>query len=338
MTEKQVLPDSRIIASLSNDYRYNVDLLTLLPVGADANASVFRAKLHDGSRRFVKLKRGHDHGVGAAVSRLLFDSGIEQVLSPILTVHGHPVQEVGDFTLIVYPYIDGEDGFTRALGDNHWVALGKTLEKVHAFKLPEFMQEQVRRETFSPHWRSAVRSLARLVREEVDGDLSANNLAQLMVDQSANIQRLVDRSEQMANDIGTQIPEFVLCHSDIHGGNVLIDGNDKLYVVDWDEPILAPKERDLMFIGGGVGSVWNKPEEEQLFYKGYGETTVDLRILAYYRHERIIEDLALYGHDLLLTAEGGDDRPVMFSRISEMFEPAGVVEMAFKTDDEYRPF
>ena len=30
-----------------------------------------------------------------------------------------------------------------------------------------------------------------------------------------------------------------------------------------------PKERDLMFIGGGVANVWNKPHEETLFYKGY---------------------------------------------------------------------
>ncbi len=32
---------------------------------------------------------------------------------------------------------------------------------------------------------------------------------------------------------------------------MLIDANDALYIVDWDNPILAPKERDLMFIGGG---------------------------------------------------------------------------------------
>ena len=47
---------------------------------------------------------------------------------------------------------------------------------------------------------------------------------------------------------------FVLCHSDIHGGNILIADTGELYVVDWDDPILAPKERDLMFIGGGSAS------------------------------------------------------------------------------------
>jgi hypothetical protein len=46
-----------------------------------------------------------------------------------------------------------------------------------------------------------------------------------------------------------------LCHSDIHAGNILIDVNDDFYIVDWDNPILAPKEHDLMFIGGGQRGV-----------------------------------------------------------------------------------
>ena len=49
---------------------------------------------------------------------------------------------------------------------------------------------------------------------------------------------------------------------------MLIDGKGDLYIVDWDAPIMAPKERDLMFIGGGVANVWNNPHEEDCFIKG----------------------------------------------------------------------
>lgn len=53
------------------------------------------------------------------------------------------------------------------------------------------------------------------------------------------------------------------------------------YLVDWDDPIMAPKERDLMFIGGGVGNVWNRSHEEELFYEGYGKVDVNPVLLAY---------------------------------------------------------
>jgi spectinomycin phosphotransferase len=40
-----------------------------------------------------------------------------------------------------------------------------------------------------------------------------------------------------------------------HAGNVVVGADNELTIVDWDEPILAPKERDLMFIGGGVDGI-----------------------------------------------------------------------------------
>src|SRR5438093_1654279 len=122
------------------------------------------------------------------------------------------------------------------------------------------------------------------------------------------IRRLVERAESLGQKLQDQSPKFVLCHCDIHGGNVLINGNDIIYIVDWDDPIMAPKERDLMFIGGGVANVWNKSNEEVLFYKGYGKTEIHKAILTYYRHERIVEDIAIYGKSLLLTVLGGEDR------------------------------
>jgi spectinomycin phosphotransferase len=147
------------------------------------------------------------------------------------------------------------------------------------------------------------------------------------------IHRLVDRAEQLGKQIQNQLPEFVLCHSDIHGGNVLMDGNNIIYMVDWDDPIMAPKERDLMFIGGGVANVWNKPHEEEFFYKGYGKTEINKTILAYYRHERIVEDIAVLGQQLLLTSVSEQHRAESYKHFIAQFEPQGVVDIAFKTDE-----
>ncbi|MDQ5940456.1 MAG: spectinomycin phosphotransferase [Candidatus Dependentiae bacterium] len=87
-----------------------------------------------------------------------------------------------------------------------------------------------------------------------------------------------------------------------------------------------------LFIGGGVGNTWNNPGEEELFYKGYGETEINRQILAYYRHERIVEDIAIYSQQLLLTADGGSDRAEMYQQFISMFETRGVIAIAFETD------
>ena len=82
---------------------------------------------------------------------------------------------------------------------------------------------------------------------------------------------------------------------------------------------MAPKERDFMFIRVGIGNVWNKPLEEKLFYKGCGKTEINSTVLAYYRHERIVEDIAIYSRELLLTTAGGNDRLEMYRHFIAMF-------------------
>lgn len=101
--------------------------------------------------------------------------------------------------------------------------------------------------------------------------------------------------------------------------------------MDWDNPLLAPKERDLMFIGGGIDNIWKSDREEALFYEGYGKTEINFAALAYYRNERVIEDLASYGEQLLLTNEGGVDREETYERFTGNFEPGSTIEIADKT-------
>ena len=332
MIEKQSISDQQLIDCLITNYGIKVANFTFLPIGADANASVYKAQTLDQSCYFVKLKRGHHHDISVDIVGLLQDVGIKQIIPPINTTHGRPTQRIDDFTLIVYPYIDGQDGFNRDLTDDQWILLGKTLRQVHEIDVPSSIQHRLRREEYSPKWRKAIRSLYKHIETEPSGDEMAMKLISFMKDNAEDIHTIVDRAEQLGHKLQDQSPEFVLCHSDIHGGNVLMDGNNTLYIVDWDEPMMAPKERDLMYIGGGVANVWNKPHEEELFYKGYGKTEINREILAYYRYERIVEDIALYGHDLLLTTGGGEDRKVAYNMVTDMFVPDGVVDIAFKTD------
>lgn len=174
------------------------------------------------------------------------------------------------------------------------------------------------------------------IESELSTDDTSSKLMTFMKNNAAVIHRLVDRAEQLGKQIQEQLPEFVLCHSDIHGGNVLMDDNDIIYIVDWDDPIVAPKERDLMFIGGGVANIWNRPHEEEFFYNGYGKTEINRAILAYYRHERIVEDIAEYGQQLLLTSISDQNRVESYKQFIAQFDPGGVVEIAFKTDENLK--
>lgn len=284
-----------LVDRLKTKYGIFVEHLTQLPLGADMNATVYMAVTDDGTSYFIKQKQHQD------VSLLIFleASGIQQIIAPLKQI---------DNDLTVYPFVEGENGFSQPLNDEQWISLGKTLKQIHELTVPQAIQDHIRKETYSPKWREAIRSFNLKERQSL-------------------VNRMVDRAEQLSQKVQKMSPKFVLCHSDIHGGNVLMDKNGSIFIVDWDEPIMAPKERDLMFIGGGVANVWNDPREEELFYQGYGKSEINREILSYYRYERIIQDIAEYSQAAPMTAE-------MYKHFLDMFEPNGVVDIAFKTDQQ----
>lgn len=159
MKEKQSLLDSLIIDCLNTDYGIRAATLAFLPLGADMNASLYKARATDQTSYFVKLKRGHHCDISVVIVELLHKAGIQQIIPTIKTIHGRPTRCIEDFTLIVYPFVEGQNGFSRNLTEHQWLELGKALRQVHEMDVPSSIKGQVRREAYSPQWREAVHSL-----------------------------------------------------------------------------------------------------------------------------------------------------------------------------------
>lgn len=107
MSMPSMSPQS-IIDCLKVNYGIAVAVLTLLPIGADMNASVYKAETQNSQSYFVKLKRGHRYDISVAILALLQTSGIQPIIPPIKTTNGELTQHISDFTLTVYPFVNGQ--------------------------------------------------------------------------------------------------------------------------------------------------------------------------------------------------------------------------------------
>lgn len=330
---KEFIPEQQIIELLRINYGIDAQSAQILPLGADTNAFVYKANANSDSY-FVKLKYGYHDEINLVIIRLLHDSGINEIIFPIFTVKGKLFEQLNHFRMIVYPFVDASNGFTQNLTEKQWLQLGKALRKIHEISVPISIKQQLRRETYSPKWREIVRSFYSKMKSDASDDKITADFKTFFNQNIDIIHRLVDSAEELSKKIQPDLNQYVLCHSDIHAGNILPINDEFIYIIDWDEPMMAPRERDLMFIGGGVGNVWNKPEEIDYFYEGYGKTNIDKILLSYYRHERIVEDIALFGQDLLSRDQNDKSRLEMFGHFEAMFQPNGVVEIAFATSCE----
>ena len=333
MLESPSLSEDTIAACVQDAFGLRVAQIAFLPLGADMNTAVYRALAEDGTPYFVKLRRADFDEVAVSLPKFLSVRGIEQIIPPLATRAGRLWADLDSYKVILYPFIEGHNGYEAALADQQWVDLGAALRRIHAAELPAALANLIPQETYSSRWReSASASLAR-VEKDTWSDPVAGRLAEFLKARRAEVLDLVGRAGRLAQVLQARSPELAVCHSDIHAGNVLTVRGGALYIVDWDNPILAPKERDLMVAGGGqFGSRRAPQEEELLFYRGYGPTTVDPYALAYYRYERIVDDIAVFCEQLLLSDEGGADREQSLRYLESNFLPGGTIDIAYRSD------
>lgn len=109
----------------------------------------------------------------------------------------------------------------------------------------------------------------------------------------------------------------------------MIDPTGQIWLVDWDGVVLAPRERDLMFVIGGIGPDFFGPRDEAAFKRGYGLVAVDPIALAYYRYAWAVSDIASYAEQGLLRADLGQvDRGEAVWRFDSLFGPGSIVDIA----------
>lgn len=337
MLEKPDISDERIISGLQEKFSIPVTRIEFLPLGLDSSAWAYLVEVEN-TAYFLKLRKEIPNPAGILIPRFLKEQGIRQVMAPLLTKAGDAWASMDNFFLILYPFITDERVMDVGMSDAHWVEFGSVLNQLHATKPTPGLLGQVKRETFIPKQLVFVKELHAQVKIRKFDDPFQKELADFWLENYETIATILERTEALAKRMQETTPEFVLCHADIHTANLLLSNDDKIYIVDWDETLLAPKERDLLFI---IGSIFNDTSDgrwERLFFEGYGETEVDPLALAYYRYDWCVEDIGEFAEDVFGRENLGEETKANSIRwFKSLFTPGNSVETALKTEIEIDP-
>lgn len=323
------LAPETVIDALAAAYGLDVVELSFLPLGHDSSAWVYSARTAAGVRHFVKLRAGAVNEAGLRVPHLLHASGVRGVVAPIATRAGALWAAAGPFALILYPFVEGASGMEAGLTDRQWADYGATLRQIHTTPVPAELAALMRRERFEPPGADQLRQVDAALAGAPPDDPDARALAGLWRARRDEIMRLLARAEELGAALARRGPPLVLCHADVHTGNVLRDGDERVWIVDWDEAVLAPRERDLMFVVGGISAELVGPREERLCLGGYGPVAIDPAALAYYRHAWAVSDIGAFGAELLFRPDlGPASRATALRLLAGLFAPGGIVEIA----------
>ncbi len=145
--------------------------------------------------------------------------------------------------------------------DEQWKQVGSIFRRIHQVRLPPVGFESLRKETFDPEeytrWVRAFET--QLAHAEGRGAGQQERSACWPAHQST-IHMVVTTLEKLAGVLQSQTFPYVICHADLHARNLIRDQAGWVFVIDWDEVVLAPKERDFIFV---------RQAHAKAFWEGY---------------------------------------------------------------------
>lgn len=301
MTDRPVVTERELITWVRRDFGLDLVACERVSGGTDAAASTWRATTRDRNRIAVRVSTGTTAGVWLAA--LLSLRGISGVPMPWRTLDGAVWSTRQGHRVSVSSWVSDRAASDGRVTADQWRALGRLLAQVHAQQLTEDLTGLLPRgDQDATDWARRTRDLPWTVVRHSHADDVTSALAALLAEGLDPLVQVADTAERLAERLpaaADRTAQDVLCHGDPHLGNVLL-GADQVWLVDWDDAVIAPRERDLILVVGGVLTSWAvTAEQRQWFTEGYGPLDLDPDLLHYYACVRAMEDVVGFAERVL---------------------------------------
>ncbi len=301
MREPPRITEEDLRACLQDQYDLGLVTLEFLPLGHDYDAGVYRVESEQGMAYLLKVTSRPLYEPRCLVPRYLNDQGIASVVAPIRTRSGALWTVLWDWTVIVYPWISGDSSLT-GMTDEQWKQVGTICQRIHQVMLPPVGFESLRKETFDPtEYTRWIRTFETQYANTEGGGAVERALRSCWVAHQSTIHTVLTSLEKLAGVLQSRTFPYVICHADLHARNLIRDRAGQVCVIDWDEVMLAPKERDFIFV---------RHPHADAFFQGYGQAEIDWVALTYFLWERVVQDLIECTRNVCFREDWGEESRV----------------------------
>ncbi len=236
--------------------------------------------------------------------------------------------------MIVYPFLDGDTSWT-GMTDGQWKEVGTIFKQIHQVRLSPFGFEALRKEAFDPtEYARWVRAFETQHLQTLSGgSASERALRSSWIAHQSTIHMSVSSLEKLAGVLQRRTLPYIICHADLHPANLLRDHVGHVFVIDWDEVMLAPKERDFLFVKEAPADDGSTKLSTPAFFQGYGQTEIDWMALTYYRYERVVQDLIACAQQVFFRDDLGEEtRADAVQLFHEVLAEGGEIDAAYRAE------
>jgi len=291
LTESEI-DKSRLKRVVQDKFGFGVINFTLVPRWEAVRGYMIESSNHE--HFFLKIYSNDN--IPDSAFRFAYDlfakAGIRNITHPIPTGHGQMRIQIGDFQIALFNLIPGKTAQEQKLTAEQLESLGGLLAQVHQSKT--IIGEYSVKENFEIPFKDRLLPIFDVMSKTTGNSTKYETRLKLFLEpHRQKFMQELDRLEKLQRKVKTVRLEFVNCHGEPSPGNILSSSDGEIHLLDWDDPIFAPKEKDLLFFKDNIESVM----------KGYSvfsqDTVIDQDVLEFYGHLWNLGEIAYYGGKIL---------------------------------------
>lgn len=289
---------TELLRHLSAAYALPLQSITFLPEGEDSYGYI--AVSETGERYFAKASTSVPDTCLQVASLLRHRCNILGVVAPLETRDGKLSIPWHDFRVSLFPFIEGRSrwdlwkigkDFTDAeLGQAAVLlaAIHYCEDEIEANHLPVVKYDLPLRNEFYTVLEAPTKEIAPQNRYQ-------KQLLEALAAHRSSILETMERYDELGSSAAASQTSFVITHGDPTPGNLILDTENRLHLIDWDGVSLGPTERDLVAFTGERFDV----VLESYLEKRQNEITLYADIFGFYIYEWALNEIRDYGTKIL---------------------------------------
>ena len=289
---------SELLERLSTAYSLPLQSITFFPEGEDSYGYIAVSKT--GEKYFVKASTSVPDTCLKVVSLLRHQGNISGIVAPLETLEGTLSVPWQDFRVSLFPFIEGKSRWDlwkagKDFTDTELSQTGALLATIH--ECPDTIaSDNLTVATYDLPLRHELHTVleAPAKKTSPQNRYQKQLLEALTQHQSAVLETL-DRYDSLGRSGTALQTPFVITHGDPTPGNLIIDAENRLHIIDWDGVCLGPPEKDLVSFTGERFEV----VLESYLTERQDSVTLHADIFGFYIYEWTLNEIRDYGTKIL---------------------------------------
>lgn len=205
----------------------------------------------------------------------------DRIVAPTACPDGTVLYDDTQFVSVVFAYIEGITPRTNPLTIAQQCDMATTIGMIHRVSAQVPLPTHARIETFVPRWDAV---WATMLGDE--WHLLPPEIQTMLAPSRPALMTLQQRMRHVGAYLRAHPLPMVLCHSDIHGWNVIVR-DERTWLIDFEGLVLAPAEQDLFCWYSD--DVW--PAVFATYQQVVGGHTLHPQAMYFYQVKRFLEDI-----------------------------------------------